>query len=332
MRSAAAGAAVGAGPWPPASGETMQAVLNAALPIFGLILTGYLSGRIGLFSRSAADSINTLVVNLALPALILVATARITPDQLGQLGFVAAYAGSILATFAAGFWLSRRKARTSAEATIEGLDASYSNVGFMGIPLCLIVFGQEGMPPVIIATLFTACIQFLGAIMLIEADLRRGIALRRRVAKVLVSLLRNPLFLAPLAGLCLGLGGLSLPLPVARFGELLGAAAAPCALICIGLVLAQERLDTAQLPEVGLLIVLKLVVQPALAALLVFGVFDVPPLWARVAVILSALPIGPGAFALAKGYGLQPTVTSGAILVSHLASVVTLSTILAWLA
>lgn len=310
----------------------MQAVINAALPIFGLILTGYLSGRLGLFSRSAADSINTFVVSLALPALVFVATARITPDQLGQVGFAVSYAGSVAATFAAGFWLSRRKGRSSASATIEGLDASYSNVGFMGIPLCLIVFGQEGMPPVIIAILFTACIHFLGAIVLIEADLRRDVPLRRRIATVLGSLLRNPLFLAPIAGLCLGLCGLNLPLPVLRFGELLGGAASPCALICIGLVLAQERLDAAQLPEVGPLIALKLVVQPALTALLVFGVFSMPSVWAKVAVILSALPIGPGAFALAKDYGLQPAATSGAILVSHIVSMATLSAVLVWLA
>ncbi len=36
----------------------MQAVLNAALPIFALILIGFLCGRFGVFTREATDNIN----------------------------------------------------------------------------------------------------------------------------------------------------------------------------------------------------------------------------------------------------------------------------------
>ncbi len=82
---------------------------------------------------------------------------------------------------------------------------------------------------------------------------------------------------------------------------------------------------------IWLLVGLKLVVHPALTALLVYYVFPVPPLWARAAVLLSALPIGSGPFTLAKLYGLQAGVTSGAILVSHLVSVFTVSALVAWL-
>ncbi|MCJ2030618.1 AEC family transporter [Methylobacterium sp. J-043] len=309
----------------------MQAVLNAALPLFGLILTGYLCGLFRVFSKAAADSLNAFVITLALPALVFVAMARMTPEQLGHLGFMMAYGGCVLVNSMLGFWLSRRRGESIADATMTGLNASYSNVGFMGLPLCLIVFGAEGLPPAVVATLFTACIHFLAAIVMIEADLKKGVSLGRRLGDVGFSLLRNPLFLAPIAGLGVGLSGLGLALPVARFGELLGAAAAPCALICIGLVLAQETLDVRELPRIGVLVALKLLLQPALAALLVFHVFAMPPVWASVAVILSALPTGPGAFSLAKAYGLQPAATSGVILVSHVVSVVTLSLVLAWL-
>ena len=45
----------------------------------------------------------------------------------------------------------------------------------------------------------------------------------------------------------------------------------------------------------------------------------------------AALPIGAGPFTIAKLYGLEAGVTSGAILVSHLASVATVSILVAWL-
>lgn len=310
----------------------MHAVLNAALPIFALIFTGYLCGRWGVLSREATDSLNRFAIYLALPALMFLAMSRITPDQVAQIGFALAFAGGIAITFGIGFALSRWRGHRIANASIEGLDASYSNTGFMGIPLCLLVFGPDSLPAAVITTLFTACVLFLAAICIIEIDLHRGASLWRTARKVALALIRNPLLLAPVAGLAVGLSGLGLLDPIKQFVTLLGGAASPCALVCIGLFLAQERVSARDAPSIGVLVGLKLLVQPAVTALLVFHVFDVPPAWSRPAVLLSALPIGSGPFTIAKLYGLQPGVTSGAILVSHMVSVATVSVLVAYLA
>ena len=309
----------------------MQSVLNAALPIFGLILIGYLCARFEILGRAATDSLNRFAVFLALPALLFQAMTRITLEQLGQAGFVLAFAGGVAATFATAFVLGRRSGRRVADASILGLDASYANVGFMGIPLCLLVFGVAGIPPAIIATLFTACLLFAFAIVMIELDLQRAGSLLRTARKVLVSLVRNPLLVAPAAGLAVGMTGLALPAPVERFATLLGSAASPCALVCIGLFLAQERGVAGNATMLGLLVGMKLVLQPAVTALLAFQLLTMPPDWARAAVLLSALPIGSGPFTLAHLYRLEAGVTSGAILASHLGSVVTVTLLLAWL-
>jgi predicted permease len=267
---------------------------------------------------------------LALPALIFLAMSRITVEQFSQAGFVLAFGGGIAFTYAVGFALSRRRKRRVADASIEALDAGYANVGFMGLPLSLLVFGESSLPATVITMLFTACALFLFAIVLIESDLNQGASFQRTAGKVLVSLVRNPLLVAPIAGLAIGMAGLSLPGPVARFAGILGSAASPCALVCIGLFLAQERVggDTRTVAEI---VLLKLLFQPAVTALLAFYVFEMPPVWASSAVLLSALPTGSGPFTLAKLYGLKAGVTSGAILVSHLGSVVTVSILVAWL-
>lgn len=310
----------------------MHAVLNAALPIFALIFTGYLCGHFGVLSPAATDSLNRFAIYLALPALMFLAMSRIKPDEVAQLGFALAFAGGIAITFALGFALSRWRGQRVATASIEALDASYSNVGFMGIPLCLLVFGADSLPAAVIATLFTASVLFLAAITIIEVDLHRGVGSWLTARKVGRALIRNPLLLAPCAGLAVGLSGLGLLDPVERFVSLLGGAASPCALVCIGLFLAQESVAASDAPSIGLLVGLKLLVQPAVTALLVFYVFHVPPAWSRPAVLLSALPIGSGPFTIAKLYGLRPGVTSGAILVSHVVSVVTVSVLVALLA
>jgi malonate transporter len=310
----------------------MHAVLNSALPIFALILTGFICGYFGVFDRTATDNLNRFAVYLALPSLMFVAMSKITPDQVRELGFVGAFVGGFSASFAVAFAISRLRGRRVANASIEGLDAGYSNVGFMGIPMCLLVFGPESAPVSIIATLFTACVLFLFAVVIVEIDLQKGPSFWSTWTKVVSSLLRSPLLIAPVAGLAVGLSGLTLPAPLVSFTTLLGGAASPTALICIGLFLAQERVVIQDATSIGILVSLKLILQPAVTALLAFHVFSMPPLWSHSAVILSALPIGSGPFTIAKLYGLEAGVTSGSILASHVFAVLTVSLLVAWLA
>jgi malonate transporter and related proteins len=310
----------------------MHAVLNSALPIFALILTGFICGYFGVFDKTATDNLNRFAVYLALPSLMFVAMSKITPDQVRQLGFVGAFCGGFSITFAIAFAISRARGRRVANASIEGLDAGYSNVGFMGIPMCLLVFGPESAPASIIATLFTACILFLFAVVIVEIDLQKGNSFWSTGAKVAKSLLTSPLLIAPVAGLCIGLSGLKVPTPFESFTALLGGAASPVALVCIGLFLAQESVVSHDAASIGILVAMKLILQPAITAFLAFYVFSMPPLWSHSAVILSALPIGSGPFTIAKLYGLEAGVTSGSILASHIFAVFTVSLLVAWLA
>src|ERR1700756_4740600 len=189
----------------------MHAVLNSALPVFAMILTGFICGFFGVFDKTATDNLNRFAIYLALPSLMFTAMAKITPDQVQQFGFVGAFCGGFAVTFAVAFALSRLRGRRVANASIEGLDAGYSNVGFMGIPMCLLVFGPESAPVSIIATLFTACVLFLFAIVVVEIDLQKGESFWKMGAQIARRLFTSPLFIAPIAGLVVGLSGLALP-------------------------------------------------------------------------------------------------------------------------
>jgi malonate transporter and related proteins len=305
----------------------MQAVFNAALPIFALILTGWVCARRRILGPAATDSLNDFVVFLALPAQLFQGMAQITWEQIDHPGFLAAFGGGMLVTYLLSFALDRRGARLC-DRSIEGLDAAYPNTGFMGIPLCLVVFGAAALPVAVIATLLTACVMFAGSIVLIELDLQGERRLGRTLLKVARSLARNPVVIAPIAGLGVAASGFGLPGPLLRFTTLLGAAASPCALVTIGLFLAQTR-GEGEGGKVARLVAMKLLLQPALTALLAFRVFEMPPLWAEGAVLLSAMPIGTGPFMLAKIYNREAGVTSRAILLSTLLSVITVSLLVA---
>jgi malonate transporter len=308
----------------------MQSVLNAVLPIFALILLGYLSAKRGVLGPAAVDHLNTFVVRLALPVVLFQSMAGITWGEIDHPGFLASFVGGMAATFVLSFALDRRKAHRLADKSIEGLGAAYPNTGFMGIPLCLAVFGERGLPVAAIAAVLTACVLFAGAIVLIEMDLQQEKSLGRTLGKVGKSLATNPLLAAPMLGLMCAALHIVIPTPILRFTTLLGAAASPCALVTIGLFLAQPA-AACEMSTVWRLVILKLFLQPLVTGALCFWVFPMPPLWSHGALLLSALPIGTGPFMLAKLYGREAAVTSRAILFSTLISVLTISLLVAWL-
>lgn len=90
----------------------MQAVLTAALPVFALILTGWLAARWRVLGPSATDALNRYVVYLSLPALLFRAMAQADLRQLADYwDFTAAVAGGIALTFEPPSWPAAATAR-----------------------------------------------------------------------------------------------------------------------------------------------------------------------------------------------------------------------------
>ena len=101
----------------------------------------------------------------------------------------------------------------------------------------------------------------------------------------------------------------------------------PCALIAIGLFLYGKPLHEG-VSEVSSVVALKMLVQPLVAWLLLFHVFSVDPLFAKVGVLLAAMPTGANCFVVAQQYGRFVQRTSAVILISTVVSVVILSLLL----
>jgi malonate transporter and related proteins len=308
----------------------MLSTLITVLPIFALVFAGWLARRIGVLGAHATTELNRFVVYLALPALLFDIVAHARWVDVWQPGFIATFGLSCLLIFAVTVAVRLRRPRHLADAAIDGLNAGYANAGFMGFPLALAVLGREAMAPTTIATIITVCILFGIAIILIEIGLQTEKRRRHLVMKVGRSLLRNPLLLAPALAALVPLAGLSVPDVAERFLTLLGGAASPCALVALGLFLAEKRETTEHdAASTALLVGIKLVCQPVIAWVLASFVFHLSPLLTHTAVLLCALPTGTGPFMLAEFYRREAEVTSRVILASTVISIVSVSGYLA---
>ncbi|GIZ10781.1 hypothetical protein NCCP436_01970 [Pseudomonas sp. NCCP-436] len=306
--------------------EPMSSVLNVLLPIFGLILVGYLCRRTNRLGSAAASEMNRFVVWLGLPALLFSLTAKAQWAQIWQPGFLLAFTGGMLAVFLATLLYRWKSTGSLVDASIDGLSAGYANTGYIGIPLCVLVLGQDGMAPALIASLMVVCVLFGLAVVCIEVGLQSNKGLGAAIVQVVTALLKNPLVVAPLLGAAWGAGGIPLPAALDEFLRLLGGATVPCALVSLGLFLAQRQSGPSQ--GAGPLVLLKLVLQPLVTWFIAFVLLDLPPFWAHAALLLSALPTGTGPFMLAEYYQRQAALVSRTILFSTLGSLLTLSLIL----
>jgi len=310
--------------------SALDPVLGAAFPVFALVGCGVLAGRFRLINPGSSEALNRFVYAFALPALLFVAVYRGSLAEL--LGSGAFLLGVILATFGTalvGFALSRfvwRAAR--AESVMRGLNASFANTGYLGIPLVTVAYGEHAGLPAALATVATNIVSFAAAIVCLEllANPRGG-----GVGRALAGVARSPLIWPiGLAVLLMALG-IKVPLPVERFATLLAAAAGPCALFAIGLFVSQlsiaEGLRTSW-PTTAL----KLLIHPLLMALLAFYVLPIDAFWAKVAVVCASLPLGATAFVLAQRYRMLEAETSTGAVLSTAASVVTVSVVMTLLA
>ncbi|MDX7952489.1 AEC family transporter [Lichenihabitans sp. Uapishka_5] len=307
----------------------MLATTLVVLPVFALIFAGWLVRRLGVLGPQATGELNRFVVYLALPALLFDITANAKLADLWQPGFIAAFGFGCGATFALTLAWRWRRPRPLADATLDALNAAYANTGFVGFPLALAALGPTALPPTLIATILTVCVLFAVAIVLIEVGLQTEAHPARLAAKVARSLGRNPLLVAPVLGALVPLAGLGVPASAEQFLKLLGGAASPCALVALGLFLAEPRpSQPGTAGGTAGLVGLKLLAQPVLT----YGcarVLALPAPLTHAAVLLAALPTGTGPFMLAEFYRREAAVTARVILASTLLSVFTVAAYLA---
>ena len=304
--------------------STLDPVLGAVLPVFGLVACGYLAGRFRIVTQASSLALNQFVYAFALPAMLFVAVYRGSLDEILSGAFLLAVIGATILTAAAGFALSALAGASHAESTMRALNASFANTGYLGIPLVTVAYGERAALPAALATVATNFVSFALAIVCLElfVNPHRG-AVRRALNGVIMSPLIWPIALAVLL---VGLE-IKIPLPAERFATLLAAAAGPCALFAIGLFVSQLSIRAGAAAS-WQTTALKLALHPLLMALLVFWVLSVDPFWAKIAVVCASLPLGATAFVLAQRYQLLEAETSTGAVVSTAASLLTVSLVM----
>ncbi|MHA1565787.1 MAG: AEC family transporter [Alphaproteobacteria bacterium] len=304
----------------------MSILFSVTLPVFGLILCGFIAGRIRVLGDAATDGLNGFVYYFALPALLLHSVAKAPLTEIFDWRYLGAVFGGLVITLAITALLSKTFYGDGLSVlTLRAVSAAFANTGYVGIPLAITAFGQVAAVPAIMATVINSMVIGLAAAM-IELDQRKsGIGPLASVGRTLAT---NPLILAVVIGGGVAFSGTAVPQAIGTFLDLLGAAAGPCALFALGLFASQQRSKDGRFADTMVLTALKLIVHPAVTwglAILVFGLNEMST---AIAVTMAALPTGALVFVLAQRYQVFVRRASSTILLTTVVSLITVTVVL----
>lgn len=295
----------------------MIATALSIAPIFVLIVAGYALRRGGIPSEEFWVLNDRLVYFVLMPALFFVMIAQTDlsdPDVLSFMGTL--YIGFFIAIGVA-FALARTLRAAGPQATSVVQGASRFNT-FISLAIAETLYGAEGLQVAVLAAALLVPVVNLTTVALMSAMLPRP------GSPVLVNAARglalNPLILSILAGAGVNALGWA-PIPVLHDAlAVLGQAALPIMLLCVGASLKLRGLR-ADLKPMAVAAGIKLLLFPAVVIALA-TLFGLSPIKAQVALIYGALPTGVAAYTLARQMGGDAPL---------MAAMITVQTLLAFL-
>lgn len=298
----------------------LHPLLSAFAPIWALTGVGYVVGRTGLLGPQAETVLNRFVFHVAMPAALFLMISRTPLDRFANASMLAFTAGTVVAIglgLLAGRLLFHRK---PGELAVGAMASGYVNSANLGIPVTMQVLGDASfVAPVVL-------FQILVVTPAVLAVLDGGAAGRRALLTLPV---RNPILLAAALGAIVSATGAHLPAELNRSCELLGGAGVPTALITLGISL-HNRPPVDSRPrrtEIGLIVVLKTLVQPLVALAVAGPLLHLPAHQLLTVVLFSALPTAQNVYTYAREYRQGTALARDAVLWSTLLSMATLSVI-----
>ena len=266
----------------------MLTIFLAIAPVIVIIMMGYSLRRGNILSIEFWNFNDSLVYRILMPALFFAKIS--TADLSGNLGDYAflLYAGFFAAIFC-GWFLGREIQAPQASSLMQG-SARFNT--FIGLAIAEAVYGTKGLQLAVLGSALLVPIVNVTVVSLMARQLGSS------GKSILIELVKNPLILSICAGVLFNLTGLNEVAVLHEIARILGNAALPIMLLCVGANLKLRGLSGSR-KIIGFSMVGKFLINP-IAVVFAALVLNTDPLFIQVALIFAALPTGVASYTLAR--------------------------------
>lgn len=308
-------------------------IASALVPVFFVMGLGYFAGKRGIIDNANVKSLNFYLMMFALPAALFTAIAR-TPREVivTNAPLMVVLAVSLVVIYLLMLLLQYKVfGLAQGDGAVQALTVAFPNFASIGLPLVMSVFGPQAALSVAIA-IATGAVTISPLTLTLLEMAKAPDASRSKLMHFLSCLRKSvskPIVVAPLLAVVLALSGFQMPVVADKALSLIGQATGATGLFLTGLILSAQAIRITGNVLLGVL--LKNIVQPLLAAGVVWAL-DVPQPLAGQVVLLIAIPTGFFGLVFGAGFGVRPAVAGSTMVLSSAASIVTLAVAIGLLA
>ena len=279
----------------------IERIVGIILPVFGMVVLGYLYGR---KKRPSMATVNHLSINVMAPALVFSALAAKDFNLAESGGLILASIGVVLGSGLLA-WPFVRALDVQWRTFLPPM--MFNNCGNMGLPLAVLAFGEPGFVAMVAMFTISNLLHFTLGAWMIDHHARFG------------GLLRNPMVWSTIAGFAFAIVHPPLPDVVAVTIKLVGDALIPMMLLSLGVRLTAIRWADAKIGVIGGIVcpTTGLLAAAALAPLL-----SLDPTRTGLLLLFGCLPPAVLNFMVAEHYRQEPGKVASIVLIGNLMAVV----------
>lgn len=303
----------------------MLDIVFVILPIFALMALGYVAVLRRLYPAEGVKSLIAFVNNFATPCLLYHSISTSDFRSAFNLSIIGPFYLGAMVCFAVGIFIARRGFNNRpGESVAVGFSGTFTNTVLVGLPIITRAYGGDALPVTLsIIGLHGAILLTLGMVTM-ELVKRDGQPLGKTLVVAVRRVVSNPLIWGIAAGIIGSLLEIKLIEPAEAFFVMMSQAVVPAALFGIGGALVEFKLSE-NWKQALVASLIKLIVHPAIAYVLMIWVLHVPMDIARYGILLSAMPAGVNIYVFATYYDRGVSVATNTILIATVLSALTIS-------
>ncbi len=266
-------------------------VMSNLISLFALIAVGYIAIRSGILTQNASACFTSLLMKITLPCTIFISLVSREYDSAFINDSIIIFIAGLI-VFPAMMYIARYIAKLLGVAStyrgVWAFSCAFTNSGFMGFPICLALFGSEGLAlSVVLNIAFNMTVYTVGAI-----EISRDNPNHDAEKISMKSIIFSEINAATLISIIFYLGRIPVPQFIASPITYLSGITTPISMIIIGMALARERgIELFTNRDAWLSTFIRLIVYPAVFCLLLrFMPLGSNPLIGAVLIIVIAMP------------------------------------------
>jgi len=297
----------------------LTVLINVVLPVFVLIGAGFILARMMSLSPQTLSRLSLYVLA---PALAFSKLAKTTVSETDLAQIVVFTIVATLVMLLLSWTIARTLRLDRSRESAFMLTCSFVNHGNYGLPLVFFAFGQEGLERALIYFVTGAFLANTLAVFIAS----RGHA---KASTSILNIFKIPMIYAIAAAFAVNASDFAVPDALFKPLQMAGDAAIPVMLILLGVQLAQTSWGE-QPPLISAAVSVRLI-GGAIVGLAVAALMGLTGVTRQACVVENSMPTAVTTSILAMEFGTEPEFVTGVIFASTLASIVTMTVLVAWI-